>query len=49
MTMKDDRIFPFTRIVAAIVVPFLVLAFLILYFFPYSYQGSVLPGQYNPT
>jgi hypothetical protein len=34
MTMKDDRIFPFTRIVAAIVVPFLVLAFLILYFFP---------------
>lgn len=31
----EDQIRPFTRIVAAIVVPFLVLAFLILYFFPH--------------
>ena len=30
----EDKIRPFTRIVAAIVVPFLILAFLILYFFP---------------
>lgn len=32
---NKDRIRPFTRIVAAVVVPFLVLAFLILYFFPH--------------
>jgi hypothetical protein len=32
--MKNDEIYPITRIVAAIVVPFLWLAFLILYFFP---------------
>jgi len=32
--MKNDRILPGTRIVLAIVVPFLLLAFLILYFFP---------------
>jgi hypothetical protein len=31
---QEDRIFPLTRIIAAIVVPFLVLAFVILYFFP---------------
>lgn len=31
---QEDQIRPFTRIVAAIVVPFLILAFLILYFFP---------------
>lgn len=31
---QDDRIYPLTRIVAAVVVPFLVLAFIILYFFP---------------
>jgi len=30
-----DQIRPFTRIVAAVVVPFLVLAFIILYFFPH--------------
>jgi hypothetical protein len=30
----DDRILPVTRIVSAIIVPFLVLAFLILYFYP---------------
>lgn len=32
--MKDDRIFPVTRIAAVIIVPFLWLAFLILFFFP---------------
>lgn len=32
--MKDDRIFPLTRIIAALVVPFLWLAFLILFFYP---------------
>lgn len=32
--MKDDRILPITRIVAAIVIPFLWLAFLILFFLP---------------
>jgi hypothetical protein len=32
--MKDDSIFPITRIVAVIVIPFLWLAFLILFFFP---------------
>ena len=34
MTMKDDRILLQTRIVLIVVVPFLLLAFLILYFFP---------------
>lgn len=33
-TSPDDRIFPITRIIAAVVVPFLLLAFLILFFFP---------------
>lgn len=32
---SEDRIRPFTRIVAAVIVPFLVLAFVILYFFPH--------------
>jgi len=32
--MNDDRILPITRIVAIIVIPFLWLAFLILFFFP---------------
>lgn len=32
--MQDDRILPLTRIVLAIVIPFLLLAFLILFFFP---------------
>lgn len=34
-SIDEDQIRPFTRIVAAVVVPFLVLAFLILYFFPH--------------
>lgn len=33
-TVKDDRIFRSTRVVAALVVPFLVLAFIILFFMP---------------
>jgi len=33
-SVKDDRIFPLTRIILIIVVPFLLLAFLILYLFP---------------
>ena len=32
--MNDDRILPFTRVIALIVIPFLWLAFLILFFFP---------------
>jgi hypothetical protein len=32
---QDDRIRPLTRIVAAIIIPFLVLAFIILYLFPH--------------
>ena len=31
---RDDRIFRATRVVGAIIVPFLVVAFFILYFFP---------------
>lgn len=31
---RDDRVLPVTRIVAALIIPFLVLAFLILYFVP---------------
>jgi hypothetical protein len=34
MDTHDDKIYPFTRIVGVIVIPFLWLAFLILYFFP---------------
>jgi hypothetical protein len=36
MNSRDDRILPFTRAVAVIVVPFLWLAFLILFFYPDS-------------
>jgi hypothetical protein len=36
MNSTDDRILPFTRVVAVIVVPFLWLAFLILFFYPDS-------------
>lgn len=34
VTQRSDAIYPLTRFVAALVVPFLVLAFIILYFFP---------------
>jgi hypothetical protein len=33
--LRDDRIFPVTKIVAVIVIPFLVLAFIILFIFPH--------------
>lgn len=46
--MKDDRISAFTRIVAAVVVPFLVLAFLILYFFPQS-SGQRFAWSIQPS
>ena len=46
-TMKDNRILPFTKIVAAIVVPFLILAFLILYFFPQT-SGQRFAWSINP-
>lgn len=47
MNTNDDRIFPFTKIVAAIVVPFLVLAFIILYFFP-ELSGQHFAWPINP-
>jgi hypothetical protein len=34
MTMRDDRVFPATRLLGAVIVPFLVVAFALLYFFP---------------
>ena len=32
--MRDDRVFPATRLLGAVIVPFLVVAFSLLYFFP---------------
>jgi hypothetical protein len=32
--MRDDRVLPETRVLAAVIVPFLVVAFALLYFFP---------------
>jgi len=32
--MRDDRVFPATRVLGAVIVPFLVVAFALLYFFP---------------
>ena len=32
--MRDDRVFPSTRALGSIIVPFLVVAFALLYFFP---------------
>jgi hypothetical protein len=43
----DDRIFPITKIVAALVIPFLVLAFLILYLFPQE-SGQRFAWEINP-
>src|SRR5262245_57224968 len=31
---RDDRVFPSTRLLGAVIVPFLVVAFALLYFFP---------------
>jgi hypothetical protein len=46
-TLPDDRIFPITKIVAALVIPFLVLAFLILYLFPQE-SGNRFAWEINP-
>jgi uncharacterized membrane protein YfcA len=32
--MRDDRVLPETRVLGAVIVPFLVVAFALLYFFP---------------
>jgi hypothetical protein len=32
--MRDDRVFPETRLLGAVIVPFLLVAFALLYFFP---------------
>lgn len=47
MDNREDRIYRSTRIVAAIVVPVLVLAYVILYFFP-STTGERFAWQINP-
>lgn len=44
---QDDRILPIIKIIAAIVVPFLVLAFIILYFFPDT-SGERFAWAINP-
>ena len=44
---QEDRILPITRIIAGIVVPFLVLAFLILYFYP-ERSGEWFAWEINP-
>lgn len=46
--LRDDRIFRSTRVVAAIVVPFLLLAFLILFFFP-EQSGTRFAWQIQPN
>lgn len=48
VTNRDDRILPVTRVIAALVIPFLVLAFLILYFFPQS-SGERFAWQITPN
>ncbi|MBK8905233.1 MAG: hypothetical protein IPM53_28885 [Anaerolineaceae bacterium] len=45
--IHEDKIRPFTRIVAGVVVPFLILAFLILYFFPQE-SGERFAWAINP-
>lgn len=46
-SMPDDRILPITRLVSAIIVPFLGLAFLILYFYP-DESGQRFAWQIQP-
>lgn len=43
----DDRIYPVTRVVAALIIPFLLLAFLILYFYP-EQSGQRFAYRINP-
>ena len=45
---QKDRILPITRIVAAIVVPFLILAFVILYFYP-ERSGEWFAWEIKPS
>jgi hypothetical protein len=47
-SLPDDRIFPITKIVAALVIPFLVLAFLILYLFPQE-SGQRFAWEIKPS
>lgn len=47
-TQPDDHIFPITRLVAGIVVPVLVLAFIILYFFP-ELSGQRFAWEIQPS
>ena len=45
--MRDDRVFPETRLLGAVIVPFLLVAFALLYFFPEDTRpGS--PGTCSP-
>jgi hypothetical protein len=45
---QTDRIFPSTRIIAAAIIPFLLLAFVILYFFP-QLSGQRFAWQIQPN
>lgn len=45
---KNDQILPITRIIAIVIVPFLLLAFLILYFFPQT-TGQRFAWEINPS
>lgn len=45
---RDDRILPFTRVVSAIIIPFLLAAFVLLYFFPADTQRT-FAWTINPT
>lgn len=45
---KADTILPFTKIVAAVIIPFLVAAFIILYFFP-AQSGSHFAWEIKPA
>jgi hypothetical protein len=47
VSREDDRILPITRVAAAVIVPFLLLAFLILYFYP-DESGRRFAWQIQP-
>ena len=46
--MRDDRVFRSTRILGIVIVPFLLVAFALLYFFPDD-TGTGSPGTSSPT
>ncbi len=48
LSEQDDRIFPSTRVISAVVVPFLVLAFLILYLTP-EQSGERFAWEIKPS